>query len=158
MTSNGQSVSPLHRRGSPMYGRGQPPTVTPRPQDSPAEDKETTERSDPQVDSPLDNSSEPQEPQAAAPSAGDRLQQPLIGDLYPEDIWNMTLHELALQMPETTYETWVRDTSIIDYADGEFTIGAPHAFARDWLQSRLRNKIKGILNQLINRACRRDGR
>ena len=152
MTSNGQSVSPLHRRGSPMYGRGQPPTVTPRPQDSPAEDKETTERSDPQVDSPLDNSSEPQEPQAAAPSAGDRLQQPLIGDLYPEDIWNMTLHELALQMPETTYETWVRDTSIIDYADGEFTIGAPHAFARDWLQSRLRNKIKGILNQLIQRS------
>ena len=135
-----------------MYDRGQPPPVTPRPQDSPAEDKETTERSDPQVDSPLDNNSEPQEPQAAAPPAVDRLQQPLIGDLYPEDIWNMTLHELALQMPETTYETWVRDTSIIDYADGEFTIGAPHAFARDWLQSRLRNKIKGILNQLIQRS------
>ena len=63
-----------------------------------------------------------------------------------------TLHELALQLPETTFETWVRDTSLIDYRDGEFIIGAPHAYARDWLQNRLREKISRILNQLTRRS------
>ena len=80
--------------------------------------------------------------------------QPQAGndDLDPEDIWQKTLHELALQMPATTFETWVRDTSIIGYTEGEFIVGAPHAWARDWLQNRLRKKIKVILNQLTGRS------
>lgn len=70
----------------------------------------------------------------------------------PHQIWQKTLHELALQMPQSTYETWVRDTSIIAFEDGEFIIGTPHAYARDWLDDRLRSKIKQILNQLTGRS------
>ena len=73
-------------------------------------------------------------------------------NLCPQDIWPQVLHELALQMPATTFETWVRDTSIINCTEDEFIVGAPHAWARDWLQSRLSKKVKDILDQLTGRS------
>lgn len=70
----------------------------------------------------------------------------------PHAIWQMLLSELALQMPSATYSTWVRDTWVIAYEDGEFIIGLPNAYARDWLENRLRHKIKRVLSALIHRS------
>lgn len=70
----------------------------------------------------------------------------------PADVWQMALTDLALSMPAPTYETWVRDTSVMGYEDGEFVIGVPHAYARDWLQNRLRPQIKRILSKLLQRS------
>ncbi|MBX3052920.1 MAG: chromosomal replication initiator protein DnaA [Caldilineaceae bacterium] len=68
------------------------------------------------------------------------------------EVWQMALNELALSMPAPTFETWVRDTSVLGYEDGEFVIGVPHAYARDWLQNRLRPQIKRILARLLQRS------
>lgn len=68
------------------------------------------------------------------------------------DIWQMALSELAMTMPTPTYETWVRDTSVLAYEDGEFVVGVPHAYARDWLQNRLRPQIKRTLSRLLQRS------
>ncbi len=136
MTTDWQSVPSSRRSGNPLYDRANPAAASPRSPETPAGDEETAEQS---------------ETQTGAAATEDQL-QPVNDDLNPEEIWQKTLHELALQMPATTFETWVRDTSIIGYADGEFIVGAPHAYARDWLQGRLRNKIKGILNQLTRRS------
>ena len=68
------------------------------------------------------------------------------------DIWQMALNDLALSMPAPTFETWVRDTNVLSYEDGEFVIGVPHAFARDWLSKRLQPQIKRILGRLCRRA------
>ncbi len=68
------------------------------------------------------------------------------------EVWQMSLNELALSMPAPTFETWVRDTSVMGYEDGEFVIGVPHAYARDWLQNRLRPQIKRILGRLLQRS------
>lgn len=70
----------------------------------------------------------------------------------PHAIWQMLLSEFALQMPSATFNTWVRDTWVIAYEDGEFIIGLPNAYARDWLENRLRNKIKRALGSLIHRS------
>ncbi len=70
----------------------------------------------------------------------------------PADIWDDVLTELALSMPAPTFETWVRDTNVLDFADGEFVIGVPHAYARDWLGSRLAPQIKRILSRLCGRS------
>ena len=90
-------------------------------------------------------------PEGARPPDGGQFAPE--GDLDPHDIWRKTLHELALQMPQTAYETWVRGTSVMAFEDGEFIIGAPHAYSRDWLEARLRNKIKQILSQLTGRSA-----
>lgn len=137
MNTDWQSVSSSRRSDNPLYERAQP--SSPRSTQTPPDDQETAEQA------------EQSELQTEAASADEQIQT-VNDDLDPEDIWQKTLHELALQMPATTFETWVRDTSIIGYKEGEFTVGAPHAWARDWLQSRLRKKIKVILNQLTGRS------
>ena len=133
MSSDWQSSSSIPRRDNPLYARGRRAAARP---ESSAQDEETAKGVKAQKD---------------ATAAGDRP-QPADDSLDPLDVWQKTLHELALQLPETTFETWVRDTSLIDYRDGEFIIGAPHAYARDWLQNRLREKITRILNQLTRRS------
>ncbi len=70
----------------------------------------------------------------------------------PHTIWQTLLSELALQMPSASYNTWVRDTWVIGYEDGEFLIGIPNAYARDWLENRLRSKIKRALSLLVQRS------
>ena len=69
-----------------------------------------------------------------------------------EELWQMALDELALSMPAPTFEAWVRDTNVLGYTDGEFVIGVPHAYARDWLSNRLRSQIKRILGRLCQRS------
>ena len=137
MNTDWQSVSSSRRSDNPLYERAQP--SSPLSTETPPEDQKRAEQA------------EQSELQTEAASADEQIQA-VDEDLNPEDIWQKTLHELALQMPATTFETWVRDTSIIGYKEGEFIVGAPHAWARDWLQSRLRKKIKGILNQLTGRS------
>lgn len=93
---------------------------------------------------------------------GDRAEEPLANwgqeptagkhDFDPHAVWQMLLSELSLQMPSATYSTWVRDTWVIAYEDGEFMIGLPNAYARDWLENRLRHKIKRVLSSLIHRS------
>lgn len=70
----------------------------------------------------------------------------------PHVVWQMLLSELALQMPSATYDTWVRDTVVLGYEDGEFIIGMPNAYARDWLENRLRHTIKRILSSIMHRS------
>jgi chromosomal replication initiator protein len=70
----------------------------------------------------------------------------------PHVVWQTVLSELALQMPPATYDTWVRDTTVMGYEDGEFIIGMPNAYALDWLENRLRNTIKRMLNSIIRRS------
>jgi chromosomal replication initiator protein len=73
-------------------------------------------------------------------------------DFDPHVVWQMVLSELALQMPSATYDTWVRDTVVIAYEDGEFIIGMPNAYARDWLENRLRHSIKRTLSSILRRS------
>ncbi|RIK41044.1 MAG: chromosomal replication initiator protein DnaA [Chloroflexi bacterium] len=71
----------------------------------------------------------------------------------PHAVWQTLLGELELQMPSATFNTWVRDTWVLGYEDGEFIIGLPNAYARDWLENRLRYKIKRILTTMMQRQA-----
>ncbi len=140
MSTEWRSEPSSSRKDSALYGRVPPSTASPRSTQTPAGDDETAEQA------------EQSEPRMRAADS-DEQGQPERDSLEPEQIWQKALHELALQMPATTFETWVRDTSIIDYRNGEFIVGVPHAFARDWLHRRLRSKIKDVLSQLTRRSA-----
>ena len=70
----------------------------------------------------------------------------------PHQAWRSLLDELALQVPSATYDTWLRDTKLIAYEDGEFIVGLPNAYARDWLENRLRARIKRSLSSIMHRS------
>ena len=70
----------------------------------------------------------------------------------PKDIWDIARSQLRLQLPRSTYETWVRDTSCLAYEDGAFVIGVANAYAKDWLSLRLRPLIKRALVGIVGQA------
>lgn len=59
--------------------------------------------------------------------------------------WQAALGQLQMQMPQSSYDTWVKDTGVIDYKDQQFTIGVKNAYARDWLESRLSSTVSQVL-------------
>ena len=75
-----------------------------------------------------------------------------VNSVDAEAIWQAARSQLAMQMPAATYDTWMRDTKVVAYEDGEFIIGIPNAYVRDWLENRLRNKIKKTLSALLGRS------
>jgi len=66
--------------------------------------------------------------------------------------WQAALGQLQVEMPKGTYDTWVRDSELVAYEDGAFVIGANNAYARDWLEGRLKSTIIRLLTGMMNRT------
>ena len=69
-----------------------------------------------------------------------------------KEIWEIARSHLRLQLPQSTYDTWVRDTACLAHEDGAFVIGVNNAYAREWLQLRLRRLIKQTLVSIVGHA------
>jgi chromosomal replication initiator protein len=69
-----------------------------------------------------------------------------------DQAWQAALGQLQMEMPKSTFETWVRDAELVAYEDGTFIIGVQNAYARDWLDGRLSSTIKRLLTGLMNRS------
>jgi len=70
-----------------------------------------------------------------------------------EQVWQTALGELQLKVTRATFETWVKDTRVLSYQDGEFSIGVHSAFAKDWLENRLASLIKRTLSRIMGRSA-----
>ena len=66
--------------------------------------------------------------------------------------WQAAVGQLQMEMPKAAFDTWVRDTELITYEDGAFTIGVKNAYARDWLDDRLSSTIAKLLTGIMNRT------
>lgn len=73
--------------------------------------------------------------------------------MRPEQVWQAALGELQLQLTKATYDTWLRDSSLLSHEDGVFVIGVENAYARDWLENRLLSTIKRTLTGIAGRAA-----
>jgi chromosomal replication initiator protein len=69
-----------------------------------------------------------------------------------EKAWQAALGQLQLEMPKAAFDTWVANTEFISYEDGFFIIGAPNAYARDWLENRLVSTATRLLTGLMGRS------
>lgn len=56
---------------------------------------------------------------------------------HAQQIWEAALGHLQLQVPRSSYETWLRDTVAISLEDGLLQIGVPTPFAAEWLERRM---------------------
>jgi len=72
--------------------------------------------------------------------------------MNPEQAWNSALGQLQMEMPKASFDTWVRETHIVSYEDGLFTIAVRNAYARDWLESRLCSTVTRLLTGIMNRS------
>ncbi len=63
--------------------------------------------------------------------------------------WQAALGELQLQLTKATFDTWVKNTRVLGFEDGTFLIGVHNAYAKDWLENRLRTTIKRTLIGIV---------
>jgi len=66
--------------------------------------------------------------------------------------WQAALGQLQVEMPKSTFDTWVREAEFVAYEDGSFVIGVNNAYARDWLESRLKSTATRMLTGIMNRS------
>lgn len=69
--------------------------------------------------------------------------------INPETAWKATLGELELQMTRATFNTWLKGTHLLNYADNTYVIGVRNAYAKDWLENRLLDTILRTLAAIV---------
>ena len=57
--------------------------------------------------------------------------------MIAERAWETVLDQLEEEMDKTAFDTWARNTRVIDFNGDTFTIGVPNDPAREWLESRI---------------------
>ena len=65
-------------------------------------------------------------------------------------IWKSVLEQLQTEMPRASFDTWVRDTQALSYANDVLTVAVRNAYARDWLESRLVDTVNNLLAGILN--------
>ncbi len=64
-------------------------------------------------------------------------------------VWRAALGELQVSLSPANFETWLRDTQLVDVDEQRFRIGVPNGFAKDWLENRYRSLISQTLARIV---------
>ncbi|HEY2916996.1 MAG TPA: chromosomal replication initiator protein DnaA [Candidatus Limnocylindrales bacterium] len=66
-----------------------------------------------------------------------------------KQVWRAALGELQVSLSPANFETWLRDTALVDVDDNRFRISVPNGFAKDWLETRYRSLISQTLARIV---------
>src|SRR5262245_35766896 len=66
-----------------------------------------------------------------------------------KQIWRAALGELQVSLSPANFETWLRDTYLVEVDDQRFRIAVPNGFAKDWLETRYRSLISQTLARVV---------
>ena len=66
-----------------------------------------------------------------------------------KQVWRAALGELQVSLSPANFETWLRDTQLVDVDEQRFRIAVPNGFAKDWLENRYRSLISQTLARIV---------
>ncbi len=72
--------------------------------------------------------------------------------MQSEQLWQTALGQLQMEIPKSTFDTWVRGTSLLAHEDGSYVVGVNNAYAKDWLENRLSNAVRRTLTGIVGRT------
>ena len=67
-----------------------------------------------------------------------------------QQAWDLVVSQLRMDMPQGLFETWVLPLAPIEFSRHVFKLGAKNPYARDWVDSRLKDRILRILEGVYN--------
>ena len=76
----------------------------------------------------------------------------VIDTIGANQIWEAALGELQLKMTRATFDTWFRQTYVVDCQQDTFIIGTPTTYAKEWLENRHAPMIKRTVSSLVGRS------
>jgi hypothetical protein len=59
--------------------------------------------------------------------------------------WQAVLDDFEISLPAKTFERFVSDSTLLEIVDGVAVVGTPQAYARDWIENRLSDRLKRAL-------------
>lgn len=65
------------------------------------------------------------------------------------EIWRKALGELEVSISKANFTTWFKNTFIMDFKKGNFTIGVPTFFVEDWLKKKYLTDINKALSHQV---------
>ena len=68
-----------------------------------------------------------------------------------KEVWRAVLGELQLQLPRTTFETWLKPTDGLSWDDHAIVVQAPSPFAVSWLERMMYQTIQKTVAKVANR-------
>ncbi|HEY7463397.1 MAG TPA: chromosomal replication initiator protein DnaA [Candidatus Limnocylindria bacterium] len=66
-----------------------------------------------------------------------------------KQVWRAVLGELQVSLSPANFETWLKDTTLVEIDETRFRIAAPNGFARDWLDNRYRTLVSQTLARVV---------
>src|SRR5574338_684707 len=66
-----------------------------------------------------------------------------------KQVWRAVLGELQVSLSPANFETWLKDTTLVEIDENRFRISAPNGFARDWLDNRYRTLVSQTLARVV---------
>jgi chromosomal replication initiator protein len=73
--------------------------------------------------------------------------------MRPDQVWQATLGELQLQLNKPTFDTWLRNTSLLSHENGLYVVGVDNAYNKDWLETKLTSTIKRTLTAITGQTA-----
>ena len=64
-------------------------------------------------------------------------------------IWEAALGQLQIHVTKPNYETWLKDTVGLHFANGRFVVGTPTEFVKEWLSTRLRSRVSQTVGGIV---------
>src|SRR6266550_9429459 len=77
------------------------------------------------------------------------INQADVDRMDAKQVWRAALGELQVSLSPANYETWLRDTVLVDVDEHRFRIAVPNGFAKDWLETRYRSLISQTLARIV---------
>ena len=74
--------------------------------------------------------------------------------LNQDHIWTAVQEELRFQLAKPSYETWLKNTSLVSSEGGSFRIAVPSKLAKDWLEDRFAGLIQETLQAVTGGEVR----
>lgn len=65
-----------------------------------------------------------------------------------EQLWNSVLTQIGIEVSRVNFNTWFKNTKMVDYKEGEVVVGVPNQFIKDWIEQKYQKDILRILRSI----------
>jgi hypothetical protein len=89
---------------------------------------------------------------AALSASRVELAAPLFEPEKPDELealWSQLLEQVQLQMPRSTFDSWLKDSHLVAWEGEQFTVVVKNQQAKEWLEKRLAATIRRTLARLV---------
>ena len=69
--------------------------------------------------------------------------------LEVKEVWNKVRSELAANMPEHVFSTWIKPLAAADYENGTLVLLSPHQMGVDILKKSWTDDIRGYVRKIL---------